>query len=130
VFLDLFEHEGAPFSGALHPHSGIATLTYVAEGSVSYIDPTMSGAHCRPAVWKWMQADAHVARRRVDRAGRTRGFQLWIPCRRNWNWVDHQHLPGDCRCAKDGPAGVLLGSYGSASSTSPPRHRSTISQYA
>jgi Pirin len=39
VFLDLFDHEGAPFNGALHPHSGIATLTYVAEGAVSYIDP-------------------------------------------------------------------------------------------
>src|ERR1043166_2573564 len=30
VFLDLFDHEGAPFDGGLHPHSGIATLTYVA----------------------------------------------------------------------------------------------------
>jgi redox-sensitive bicupin YhaK (pirin superfamily) len=33
VFLDLFDHEGAPFNGGLHPHSGIATLTYVAVGS-------------------------------------------------------------------------------------------------
>ncbi len=39
VFLDLFDHEGPPFNGPLHPHSGIATLTYVAEGVVSYIDP-------------------------------------------------------------------------------------------
>src|SRR6266478_9780311 len=39
VFLDLFDHEGAPFSGGLHPHSGIATLTYVVEGAVSYVDP-------------------------------------------------------------------------------------------
>jgi pirin-like protein len=38
VFLGLFDHEGAP-CGGLHPHSGIATLTYVAEGAVSYIDP-------------------------------------------------------------------------------------------
>jgi redox-sensitive bicupin YhaK (pirin superfamily) len=35
VFLDLFDHEGAPFSADLHPHSGIATLTYVVEGEVS-----------------------------------------------------------------------------------------------
>src|SRR5882672_3350239 len=33
VFLDLFEHEGPPFNGGLHPHSGIATLAYVTEGS-------------------------------------------------------------------------------------------------
>src|SRR6266446_9248625 len=39
VFLDLFEHEGPPFEGGLHPHSGIATLTYVTEGAVNYIDP-------------------------------------------------------------------------------------------
>ena len=26
VFLDLFDHQGAPFDGGLHPHSGIATL--------------------------------------------------------------------------------------------------------
>ena len=39
VFLDLFDHEGAPFNGPLHPHSGIATLTYLLEGSVSFIDP-------------------------------------------------------------------------------------------
>src|SRR5216684_398601 len=36
VFLDRFDTQGNPFSGfGLHPHSGIATLTYVAEGSVS-----------------------------------------------------------------------------------------------
>jgi redox-sensitive bicupin YhaK (pirin superfamily) len=29
VFLDLFDHQGGPFSAPLHPHSGIATLTYV-----------------------------------------------------------------------------------------------------
>src|SRR5260370_5601111 len=28
VFLDLFDHEGAPFNGPLHPHSDIATLRW------------------------------------------------------------------------------------------------------
>ena len=36
VFLDLFDHQGAPFNGGLHPHSGIATLTWIAEGAVSF----------------------------------------------------------------------------------------------
>src|SRR5258705_9391740 len=40
VFLDLFDHEGPPFNGPLHPPSGIATLTYVAE-----VDETEPGAH-------------------------------------------------------------------------------------
>src|SRR2546423_8203724 len=39
VFLDLFDTQAKPFTGlGLHPHSGIATLTYVAEGSVRYED--------------------------------------------------------------------------------------------
>src|ERR1700738_5036653 len=39
VFLDLFDTQGRPFTGfGLHPHSGIATLTYVADGSVGYQD--------------------------------------------------------------------------------------------
>lgn len=39
VFLDLFDNHGKPFTGfGLHSHSGIATLTYVAEGSVGYED--------------------------------------------------------------------------------------------
>jgi redox-sensitive bicupin YhaK (pirin superfamily) len=39
VVLDLFDHQGGVFPAfGLHPHSGLATLTYVAEGSVSYED--------------------------------------------------------------------------------------------
>jgi redox-sensitive bicupin YhaK (pirin superfamily) len=35
VFLDLFDNKGIPSRGfGLHPHSGIATLTYLLEGSV------------------------------------------------------------------------------------------------
>ena len=56
VFLDLFDHEGAPFNGALHPHSGIATLTYVAEGSVSYIDPDNVRGTLPAGGVEWMQA--------------------------------------------------------------------------
>jgi redox-sensitive bicupin YhaK (pirin superfamily) len=37
VFLDLVDHEGEPFVGALHPHSGIATLSYLSEGEVRYM---------------------------------------------------------------------------------------------
>src|ERR1700736_2315562 len=56
VFLDLFEHEGRPFNGALHPHSGIATLTYVAEGAVSYIDPDNVRGTLPAGGVEWMQA--------------------------------------------------------------------------
>ena len=41
VFLDLFDMDTASFPGiGLHPHSGIATVTYLFEGSVRYEDST------------------------------------------------------------------------------------------
>ena len=58
VFLDLVDNQGKPFSGfGLHRHSGIATLTYIAEGSVRYEDtngatgllPAAVSNGCRPA---------------------------------------------------------------------------------
>jgi len=69
VFLDLFDHEGAPFDGPLHPHSGIATLTYVAEGTISFIDPdnvrgTLSaGGVEMDAGWARHVASAAVSRK-------------------------------------------------------------------
>src|SRR5260370_40668791 len=56
VFLDLFDHEGPPFNGALHPHSGIATLTYIVEGAVTYIDPDNARGTLRAGGVEWMQA--------------------------------------------------------------------------
>jgi redox-sensitive bicupin YhaK (pirin superfamily) len=123
VFLDLFDHEGAPFDGPLHPHSGIATLTYVAEGAVSYIDPdTVRGILPSGGV-EWMQAGRGMWHGGgLDHAGRTRGFQLWIalpPELELGPTISICQVPEDV--PQDGPARVLLGSYGSASSaiTSP-----------
>jgi len=56
VFLDLFDHQGAPFNGGLHPHSGIATLSYVIEGAVSFIDPGNVRGTLSAGGAEWMQA--------------------------------------------------------------------------
>src|SRR5260370_27630235 len=56
VFLDLFDHEGPAVDAALHPHSGIATLTYVAEGAVSYITPHNARGSLPPRRLQWMPA--------------------------------------------------------------------------
>src|SRR5260370_6492777 len=79
VFLDLFDHDGAPFHGPLHPHSGIATLTYVAEGAVRYIDPgNVEGTLAAGGV-EWMQAGRGVWHGGgLRKPGRTRGGQIWI----------------------------------------------------
>src|SRR6202045_4294792 len=85
VFLDLFDHEGAPFNGGLHPHSGIATLTYVAEGVSTR---TTSRAHCPPAASNGCRLDAAcgTAAGSTMQAGRA-ASSSGSPCRRNSNWV-------------------------------------------
>jgi redox-sensitive bicupin YhaK (pirin superfamily) len=118
VFLDFFDHEGTPFTAGLHPHSGIATLTYIAEGSVSYIDPdNIKGTVPKGGV-EWMLAGRGMWHGGgLDKAGRTRGFQLWIalPPELELGPATSIYLaPEDV--PEDGPARVLLGSYGSAAS--------------
>ena len=117
VFLDLFDHEGAPFNGPLHPHSGIATLTYVAEGAVSYIDPDDARGTLPAGGVEWMQAGRGMWHGGgIDKAGRTRGFQLWIalpPELELGPTISLYQAPGDI--PQDGPARVLLGRDGSAS---------------
>src|SRR5438132_1099726 len=118
VFLDLFDHEGAPFNGPLHPHSGIATLTYVAEGAVSYIDPDDVRGTLPAGGVEWMQAGRGMWHGGgLDKAGRSRGFQLWIalpPQLELGPTVSIYQGPDDVPV--DGPARVVLGNYRSASS--------------
>src|SRR4030081_2374139 len=78
VFLDLFDHEGAPFDGPLHPHSGIATLSYVAEGAVSYIDPDDTRGTLQAGGVEWMQAGRGMWHGGgLDKPSRTRGCPRW-----------------------------------------------------
>jgi redox-sensitive bicupin YhaK (pirin superfamily) len=118
VFLDLFDHEGAPFSAGLHPHSGIATLTYIAEGAVSIIDPDNVRGTLSAGGVEWMQAGRGMWHGGgLDKAGRTRGFQLWIalpPELELGPTISIFQAPDEVLA--DGPVRVLLGSYGSASS--------------
>src|SRR6267154_3948525 len=80
VFLDLIDNQGKPFSGfGLHPHSGIATLTYVAEGRVRYEDTNGATGLLRAGGLEWMRAGGGAWHGGgAGEPGRTRGFQLWI----------------------------------------------------
>ena len=117
VFLDLFDHAGPPFNGPLHPHSGIATLTYVAEGAVSYVDPNDARGTLSAGGVEWMQAGRGMWHGGgLDKARRTRGFQLWIalpPELELGPTISIYQAPEDV--PQNGPARVLLGNYGSAS---------------
>jgi redox-sensitive bicupin YhaK (pirin superfamily) len=118
VFLDLIDHRGGPFDGALHPHSGIATLTYLAEGVLNYVAPdNVRGAMTAGSV-EWMQAGRGMWHGGgIGGGGRTRGFQLWIALPPNLELgptISLYQAPGEV--PQEGPASVLLGSYGAASS--------------
>jgi redox-sensitive bicupin YhaK (pirin superfamily) len=119
VFLDLFETQGNPFSGfGLHPHSGIATVTYVAEGSVSYQDTNGATGLLPAGGIEWMRAGGGVWHGGgTGETGRTRGFQLWIalPPELELGPSESVYLSPEV-IPHDGPARVLLGSYGTANS--------------
>ena len=117
VFLDLFDHAGAPFHGGLHPHSGIAALSYVIEGAVSFIDPDNVKGTLSAGGVEWMQAGRGMWHGGGIGEGRTRGFQLWIalPPELELGPTISLYQPPE-EVPIDGPARVLLGSYGSASS--------------
>src|SRR6202165_294743 len=120
VFLDLIDNQGKPFSGfGLHPHSGIATLTYVAEGSVRYEDTNGATGLLRAGGIEWMRAGSGVWHGGgAGEPGRTRGFQLWVslPPELELGPSESVYLAPEV-IPQDGPARVLVGSYGTATSS-------------
>jgi len=122
VFLDLFDTQGKPnpFAGfGLHPHSGIATLTYVAEGSVRYEDTNGATGLLPAGGVEWMRAGGGVWHGGGSgEPGRTRGFQLWIalPPELELGPSESIYLSPEV-IPQDGPARVLLGNYGTATSS-------------
>ena len=119
VFLDLFDNNGIAFEGiGLHPHSGIATLTYLAAGSVSYEDTNGATGVLPAGGVEWMQAGGGVWHGGgAGKPGRTRGFQLWIALPPSLELGPSMSLYQAPEAIQhDGPASVLLGSYGSATS--------------
>jgi redox-sensitive bicupin YhaK (pirin superfamily) len=122
VFLDLFDSEGGSFSGfGLHPHSGIATLTYLLEGSVRYEDTTGATGILPQGGVEWFKT-GHGAWHGggAGEPGRSRGFQLWIALPPDHELEPAESIyqaPQDIR--RSGPASVLLGTLGAVSSQLP-----------
>src|SRR5258706_3527163 len=120
VFLDLFDTQENPFPGlGLHPHSGIATLSYVAEGSVSYEDTNGATGLLPAGGLEWMRAGGGVWHGGgAGEPGRTRRFQLLIalPPELEVGPSESVYLAPEV-IPHDGPARVLLGSYGTATSS-------------
>jgi len=123
VFLDLFGFK--PMAGhkgfGMHPHSGIATLTYMIEGSVGYEDTTGKKGVLPSGGVEWMRAGNGVWHAGAPAGGSpVQGFQLWValPAAEENAPAESLYLSPD-QIPQEGPARVLLGRYGAAQSPIP-----------
>jgi redox-sensitive bicupin YhaK (pirin superfamily) len=126
IFLDRFEAPagGQPPAFGMHPHSGIATLTYLISGQAGYEDTT--GEHGARGVLptggvEWMMAGGGVWHTGSPmNTERVLGFQLWVAMPPALELATaHSIYLGPESVPQVGPARVLLGSYGGQSSPIP-----------
>lgn len=117
VFLDLFDLDlRDPRSRfALHPHSGLATITVIADGDLMFEDAADGTGRIAFGGFEWMRAGAGVWHGQELSAGkspRARGFQLWIALgpELEHESVDSQYVEAQ-QVPIAGPAHVILGSY-------------------
>src|SRR4051812_39501982 len=82
VFLDhaVFGDGHVPMDKDLlwHPHSGIATVTVVLEGSIEYAETTGKSGVVAAGGVEWMRAGNGVWHTGAARKGQVRVFQLWV----------------------------------------------------
>jgi len=123
VFLDFFDLKGPPFVGQLHPHSGIATLSYLIDGRMDLIDPDGKTAVLPKGGVEWMQAGRgmwHGGSVGDEGHNRVRGFQLWVALPPELELGPTSSLFQPTQdIATSGPVRVLLGSYENAHSAIP-----------
>jgi redox-sensitive bicupin YhaK (pirin superfamily) len=123
VFLDLFSTKGIaglPNFG-MHPHSGIATLTFLMEGDVSYEDTTGKKGVLPAGGMEWMRAGNGVWHTGTPIGdGPMMGFQLWIALPASEENAPAQSFYlSSSQVPQEGPARVLLGRHGAAQSPIP-----------
>ena len=100
----------------LHPHSGIATLTWLFEGAANYEDTLGRRGKLRHGWIEWMHAGRGAWHGGdLGDSLRLRGFQLWdaLPAAAELGAPYSSYIGPDALSA-DGPVTVLLGQHGSA----------------
>lgn len=120
IFLDLvnFSVQAGNTRFGMHPHSGIATLTFMVQGDVRYADSTGEAGVLPAGGVEWIQAGGgvwHTGEPVGDTFGQ--GFQLWIalPAAQENAPAYSQYL-APSEVPQVGPVRVLLGRYGAAQS--------------
>ncbi len=122
VFLDYFEidPQRMPPIG-FHPHSGIATVTVVLEGQISYEETSGTKGVIDPGGVEWMRASGGVWHTGgVAGSARAKGFQLWVALPPEMeNIASEARYLGREHFQSHGPARVILGRLGEAASKVP-----------
>jgi redox-sensitive bicupin YhaK (pirin superfamily) len=119
VFLDYYEIDPKRMPAiGFHPHSGIATLTLLLEGRISYEETSGTKGIIEAGGVEWMRAGAGVWHTGgAAGTARARGYQLWIalPPEMESLASEAQYLGGE-HFQSQGPARVILGRLGEAAS--------------
>jgi redox-sensitive bicupin YhaK (pirin superfamily) len=105
-------------SFGLHPHSGIATLTWLFEGAANYEDNMGRRGKLNHGWIEWMHAGRGAWHGgSFGDSDRLRGFQLWValPAASELG-APYSSYIGPDDLPIDGPVTVLLGQHGSARS--------------
>ena len=122
VFLDYVDIDPQRSPGiGFHPHSGIATVTVILEGQISYAETSGTTGVIDPGGVEWMRAGGGVWHNGgATGAVRVKGYQLWIALPADMESADAeaQYL-GPQHFERSGPARVILGRYGKAASKLP-----------
>jgi len=120
VFLDLFSFKptGGHKGFGMHPHSGIATLTFMIDGEVGYEDTTGKKGVLPAGGVEWMRAGNGVWHTGAPlNESLVHGFQLWVALPASEENAPAQSLYlAPSQVPQQGPARVLLGRYGAAHS--------------
>src|SRR5215813_6880083 len=121
VFLDLAYFDGRSEPMRMeqfwHPHSGIATVTVPLDGAIRIADTTGADVVLPAGGIEWMRAGNGVWHTGQVQPGEARAFQLWValpPDLENAPSASLYVQPEDVSAV--GPARVILGSYGGATS--------------
>ena len=119
VFLDYFDTDPKRMPPiGFHPHSGIETVTVVLEGQLSYRETAGTEGVIDEGGVEWMHAGGGVWHSgSAVGSARIKGYQLWIALSaEEENSVSEARYFDASRFRKEGPARIILGSYGRVAS--------------
>jgi redox-sensitive bicupin YhaK (pirin superfamily) len=122
VFLDLFQADMRALTGSMpvHPHSGIATVTVLTEGDMTFDDPHFGHGTIGYGGVEWVRAGKgmwHGKELSAAASPTAQGFQLWIALPPDLETAepDTQYIVSE-QIPSVGPARVIVGSYAGAAS--------------